>query len=182
MKSFFTILLLSVTFIFSSCEKEENDSGINGKWYVRTELTQLVNNISQETSVYQYRLYRRNDINSKRFATYSFSNNTLIVERYGRDNDLNKDVILTEEYTYSISNNKIILTGANNTSSTLDLKFFGLGNKAVKLESKSQLNNNSNGFHSQIFKTILIREFPVDDSEDEVFGPDGGNGNPIEVI
>ena len=179
MKRILLAILASSSLYFSACEKDENETSMEGLWYTRTESVQLLSD-SKPITTY-YKLFKKIDVENRRYKTYSFQKDRLTITEYTRDHERNSDIVNRSEYVYSVNGNQLLLTDSHGNKSSINHQFYGLGNKSLRLESLENVVGTDNMLQIKTSKTVLIREFPIDDSEQEVLGPDSGSGTPSEV-
>lgn len=179
MKRTFTAIITACTLSFFSCDKENDTNPIEGQWYIRTKIEQIAT--AQATTTTMYKVYKRIDVGSKRYVTFNFTGNNLITEEYTRDLNLNKDIVIRHEYEYRVSGDKIILKDKTGKETTYNFSFMGLSSKNLKLEFLENIMDPNEGQLSKSSKVLLIREFPIDDSEGEVLPPPPGMQVPTEA-
>ena len=176
MKLLLSTCVLLGSLLILSCKKDENISTIEGQWFIRTKVEQV--STSQNTTTTLYKVYRRIDVGAKRYTTFDFTANKLFVKEYTRDTHQNKDIVISQEFEYKISNNKIVLKDNTGKELIYDFSFIGLSNRNLKLEFFEDIMDPNNGNLSKTSKVLLIREFPIDDSEGEILPPPPDFGNP----
>ena len=169
MKRTFTAILAACTLSFFSCDKENDTNPIEGQWFIRTKIEQVAS--AQETTTTLYKVYKRMDVGSKRYVTFNFSGNKLTTEEYTRDLNINKDVVIRHEYDYRTTDNKIILKDNSGKETSYNFTFTGLSSKSLKLNFLENIMDPNQGQISKSSTVLLIREFPIDDSEGEVLSP-----------
>lgn len=179
MKRIFISILAICTLSFFSCDKENESNPIEGQWYIRTKIEQVAS--SQAITTTLYKVYKRIDVGSKRYVTFNFTGNNLITEEYTRDLNLNRDIVIRQEYEYRVTGDKIILKDNSGKEKAYNFSFMGLSNKNLKLEFLENIMDPNEGQLSKSSKVLLIREFPIDDSEGEILPPPPGMTPPTEA-
>lgn len=158
------LFLIPILSLFSSCEKDKNTSPLEGFWYIRTFIEQV--SVGQEIVNQTYKLYKREDISNRYFTSFTFNNNQLIIEKYDRDRDLNVNTITKTEYKYRLSGQDMYLIDNEGKEKVYKFAFVGLGSKSLRLDFFDKLIDKNNDQLSLQNRTLLIRKFPKDDSEE----------------
>lgn len=179
MKRTFTAILAACTLSFFSCDKENDTNPIEGQWFIRTKIEQVAS--AQETTTTLYKVYKKMDVGSKRYVTFNFTGNNLITEEYTRDPNINKDIVIRQDFEYRTTGDKIILKDKTGKETTYNFTFTGLSSKSLKLEFLENIMDPNQGQISKSSKVLLIREFPIDESEGEVLPPPPNLTPPTEA-